>query len=124
LKKIIFGIACVSLTLFSCTEKKDKKASNKITHTAIEKGKKLFNSNTCNTCHKEQVKVIGPALKDIAAKYKVEKGNIVTFLQGKSKPIVDTNPGQIAIMQANLSITKPMKIKNLKAISEYIMSIE
>ncbi|ARV14620.1 c-type cytochrome [Polaribacter sp. SA4-12] len=124
MKKIILGIALVSLTLFSCTEKKDKKTSNKITLTAIEKGKKLFNSNTCNTCHKEQVKVIGPALKDIAAKYKIEEGNIVTFLQGKSKPIVDTKPGQTAIMQANLSITKPMKVENLKAISEYIMSIE
>ena len=124
MKKIILGFACVFLTLFSCTEKKDRKTSNKISHSTIEKGQKLFNSNTCNTCHKEQVKVIGPALKDIAAKYKVEKGNIVTFLQGKSKPIVDINPGQTAIMRVNLNITKPMKEENLKAISDYIMSIK
>ena len=91
---------------------------------SIEKGKKLFNSNSCNTCHHEQVKLIGPSLKDIAAKYKLEKENIVTFLQGESKAIVDLNPGQITMMKANLIVTKSMKVENLKAISEYIMSIE
>ena len=90
----------------------------------LKKEKKLFNSNACSTCHHEQVKLIGPALKDIAAKYKIEKGDIVTFLQGESKPIVDLTPGQVAMMKANLSVTKSMKIKKLKAISEYIMSIE
>jgi cytochrome c len=124
MKKIILGIACVSLTLFSCSEKKKKKPAYKKVVSSIEKGKNLFNSNSCSTCHHEQVKLIGPSLKDIAAKYKLEKGDIVTFLQGKSKAIVDLNPGQVTMMKANLSITKSMKIKNLKAISEYIMSIK
>ena len=95
-----------------------------ISTSSIEKGKKLFNSNTCNACHQEQMKVVGPALKDIAAKYRAKKGNIVVFLQGKSKAIVDTDPGQVAIMKASLSITKPMKTEDLKAISDYILSIK
>jgi cytochrome c len=124
LKKIILSIACVSFIFFSCSEKKKKKPSYKMAVSSIEKGKKLFNSNSCNTCHHEQVKLIGPSLKDIAAKYKLEKENIVTFLQGESKAIVDLNPGQITMMKANLIVTKSMKVENLKAISEYIMSIE
>ncbi|RFS22664.1 cytochrome C [Chitinophaga silvatica] len=33
------------------------------------KGEKLMAASDCGTCHKEGVKVVGPALKDIAAKY-------------------------------------------------------
>jgi cytochrome c len=124
MKKIILGIACISFILLSFTEKNEKETITTLTKSSIEKGKKLFNSNTCNACHQEQIKVVGPALKDIAAKYKAKKGNIVNFLQGKSKSIVDTDPGQTAIMQASLSITKAMKVEDLKAISEYILSIK
>jgi cytochrome c len=123
-KRIILSFICVSFLFFNCSEKKKKKPSYKVAQSSVEKGKTLFNSNACNTCHHEQVKLIGPSIKDIAVKYKIEKGNIVSFLQGQSKAIVDLNPGQIAMMKANLSITKSMKIKKLKAISEYIMSIE
>ena len=124
MKKIIVGIACVSFVLFSFTIKKEKEAITPISIASIEKGKELFTSKTCNACHQEKVKVVGPSLKDIAAKYKAKKGNIATFLQGKSKPIVDTNPGQVAIMNASLNITKPMKKEDLEAISKYIMSIK
>ena len=124
MKRIILSFICVSFLFFSCSEKKKKKPSYKVAQSSVEKGKTLFNSNACSTCHHEQVKLIGPSIKDIAVKYKIDKGNIVSFLQGKSKAIVDLNPGQIAMMKANLSSTESMKIKKLKAISEYIMSIE
>jgi cytochrome c len=124
MKKIIFGIAFVSLIFLSFTNKNNTETITPKMQSSIEKGKKLFNSKTCNACHQEQMKVVGPAIKDIAAKYKTKKGNIVTFLQGKSKAIVDTDPGQMAIMQASLSITKAMKAEDLKAISDYILSIK
>ena len=33
------------------------------------KGETLMAQNDCKTCHKEEMKVVGPALKDIAGKY-------------------------------------------------------
>lgn len=39
-------------------------------------GAKLMAASDCNTCHKEDVKVVGPALKDIAAKYPATDANI------------------------------------------------
>lgn len=42
----------------------------------------LLKKNGCVACHQAQVKVVGPALKDIAAKYKDRK-DAVTYLTGK-----------------------------------------
>ncbi|HVW97267.1 MAG TPA: c-type cytochrome [Mucilaginibacter sp.] len=39
-------------------------------------GAKLMAGSDCNTCHKADVKVVGPALKDIAAKYPPTDANI------------------------------------------------
>jgi len=126
MRKIIFSFAfitSVSFLIFSFAEKKD--TLTKVSQTpSIEKGKKLFKKNACTGCHQEQIKIVGPTVKDIAAKYKAEKGNLITFLQGKSKPIVDKDAGQIAIMNASLGITKRMKAEDLKAISDYIMSFK
>ncbi|WP_158841688.1 c-type cytochrome [Polaribacter sp. L3A8] len=121
MKKIILSPIALFFVLSSFTLKKET-----ITHTksSLENGKKLFNSKTCSACHQEKVKVVGPSLKDIAAKYKAKKGSIVLFLQGKAKPIVETDTGQTAIMQTSLSITKTMKVEDLKDISEYIMNIK
>jgi len=124
MKKIILGIAIVSFALLSFTIKNEKEITTAVTPSSVEKGKKLFNSKTCSACHQEKVKVIGPAIKDIAAKYKAKKGNLVAFLQGKSNAIVDTNPGQVAVMKASLNITKSMPKADLEAISKYILSVK
>jgi len=47
--------------------------------TAIAPGAKLMAAADCNTCHKENEKVIGPALVDIAAKYPPTEANIDTL---------------------------------------------
>jgi cytochrome c len=36
----------------------------------MAKGKALYDKYDCHTCHKVDVKVVGPAYKDVAAKYK------------------------------------------------------
>lgn len=126
MRKTISSIAfiiSITFVLFGFTDKNE--TFNTITQTSsIEKGKKLFAKNACMSCHQEQKKIVGPSVKDIAAKYKAEKGNLVSFLQGKSEAIVDKNAGQIAMMKASLGITKRMKAEDLKAISNYIMSIK
>ncbi len=42
-------------------------------------GAKLIGANDCTTCHKEDVKVVGPAFKDVAAKYPATEANIDTL---------------------------------------------
>ncbi|SDR99959.1 cytochrome c [Polaribacter sp. KT25b] len=125
MKKVIFSLAfivCVSFLIVSFTEKKE--ILNTIPQSSIDKGKRLFKKNACTGCHQEKTKVIGPSVKDIATKYKTEKGDLIAFLKGKNKPIVDKDPGQIAIMNASLGITKNMKAVDLKALYDYIMSIK
>ncbi len=91
----------------------------------VAKGKELFAAKTCSTCHAVDKKVVGPSLKDIAAKYAEKNGNIVQFLKGKAKPIVDTDPGQVAVMKANIDgILKDVKPDEMQAIAAYIRSVK
>jgi cytochrome c len=91
----------------------------------VELGKKLFTEKTCATCHQPAVKVIGPAIKDINKAYTENNGSIVKFLKEESKPIVDTDPGQVAIMKANLDgFVKDLTDKELAALAAYMRSIK
>jgi cytochrome c len=46
---------------------------------SMEPGAKLIAASDCSTCHKVDVKLIGPAFKDIAAKYPATDANIDTL---------------------------------------------
>ncbi|MFK7058564.1 c-type cytochrome [Flavobacterium oreochromis] len=84
-------------------------------------GKEIFEGKgVCYTCHKPDIKTVGPSLKEIAKLYKEKNGNIVDFLQEKSEPIVD--PSQYTTMKANFAITKNMPQEELKALEAYILS--
>lgn len=87
----------------------------------IAMGKKLFTDKTCTTCHALDSKVIGPSIKDMVKIYDEKGGNIVQFLKGNADPIVDTDPGQVAIMQANLDgFVKDMTPEELQAVAAYM----
>ena len=88
----------------------------------VADGKKLFASKGCVACHKEDAKLVGPALKVIAKTYADKKGNMVKFLKGNAESIVD--PAQFAVMKANLAITKAMKAEDLQALTAYIRSVK
>ncbi|TYP98753.1 cytochrome c [Tenacibaculum adriaticum] len=91
----------------------------------IAKGKALFTEKTCTTCHQTDKKVIGPSIKEITETYNKENASILLFLQSKSNPIVDIDPGQIAVMKANLDgFVKEMKEEELKSIELYMLSIK
>ena len=84
-------------------------------------GESIFKGKgTCVSCHKTDSKLIGPSLQDIAKMYKEKNGNIITFLKGDSKPIVD--PAQYALMQPNIVLTKTMTDEELKALEAYVYS--
>ena len=66
-------------------------------------------------------KLIGPSIKDMVKVYSEQGGDIVEFLKGNSPAIVETDPGQIAIMKANLdSFVKDLTAEELQAISVYM----
>ncbi len=89
------------------------------------KGKEVFTAKGCVACHAPDKKVVGPAIKDIAAKYASEKGNIVQFLKGKADAIVDTDPGQVAVMKANVDgVLKEFSGEELQAVAAYIRSVK
>jgi len=64
-------------------------------------GNRLFSEKTCITCHSVVRKKKGPSVVEIMRVYKKNNADIVAFLKGNSKPIVDTTASQVKIMQAN-----------------------
>ncbi|MDD5299321.1 MAG: c-type cytochrome [Gallionella sp.] len=46
---------------------------------AADNGEALFKKNNCGMCHTPASKAVGPALSDIAAKYKGDKGAQATL---------------------------------------------
>jgi len=85
-------------------------------------GKTLFASNGCVACHNPQNKTVGPSIKDIAAAYTGKKDDMIKFLRGEGKAIVD--PPQFAVMQPNIATTKKMTDAEVSAIADYMLSVK
>lgn len=132
-KHIFLNALVVTLfTLSSC--KTDEKKENLYTapadtaEGAIEElspsaklGQEIFDGKgNCFACHKPDQKIIGPSIAEIAKIYKEKNGNIVEFLKGNGKPIVD--PSQYEVMKTNFSITKNLSNEELKGLEDYIYS--
>jgi cytochrome c len=84
-------------------------------------GQEIFESKgNCFACHKPDQKIVGPSIEQIAQIYKDKNGDIVSFLKGNEKPLVD--PEQFAVMQTNFAVTKNMTDQELKALEAYIYS--
>jgi cytochrome c len=125
-------LAVLTLGFVSCGEKKETDPmgnpieESKATTTTLsseELGKELFEGKgMCATCHKEDAKIVGPSIKEIAKIYMDKKASISMFLQGEADPIVD--PTQFEIMKANFAITKTMTDEELKSLEDYMLSIK
>ncbi len=138
MKKSLFVLGLVAFIIASCGEKKKdevkkevetvkEEVKQEVTETAdnLELGKKLFTEKTCATCHQPDAKVIGPSIKDMNKIYAEQNGDMMKFLRGEAAPIVDTDPGQVAIMKANIDgFVKNMTDDELKAIVDYMLSIQ
>lgn len=130
MKSLLFTILFVFAA--SCGGKKDdqdfgKKETTETKEHAddafplAEKGKEIFEGKgTCATCHKSDVKLVGPSIQDIAKIYEEKNANIVTFLKGEGEPIVD--PTQYEVMKANLALTKTFSDEELQSLEQYIQS--
>ncbi len=115
------------LVFFASCGKEEKKESLYPESAATEKktpeqlGQEIFESKgNCFACHKPDQKIVGPSIAQIAQIYKDKGGDIVSFLKGNEKPIVD--PEQFSVMQTNFAITKAMSQEELKALEAYIYS--
>lgn len=134
MKTIIKSILFATLVVFtvSCGGKKDdqdfgkKEASeatkpNNSAFPLAEKGKEIFEGKgTCITCHKTDVKLVGPSLIDIAKIYKEKNASIATFLKGDEEAIVD--PTQYEVMKANFALTKTFTDEEREALEQYVLS--
>jgi len=85
-------------------------------------GKTLFAANGCVACHNPQNKTVGPSIKEIGAAYAGKKDDLVKFLRGEAKAVVD--PAQFAVMQPNLATTKKMTDAEVGAIADYMLSVK
>ena len=130
-----FAVFALAILLTNCGEKKEtdaygnpveekKEATTEATaDPLLAKGQELFEGKgTCATCHKADVKVVGPAIKDIAKIYKEKGASIASFINGEGEPLVDAS--QYEIMKANFVITKAMSAEDRKALEAYMMSFE
>ncbi len=87
----------------------------------VKRGEKIFKDKGCVVCHQLDVKLIGPATKEISKAYAGKKENLNSFLKGNSKSIID--PAQHALMEPQIAITKAMSDAERMAIVEYLLSI-
>ncbi|MEC4048066.1 c-type cytochrome [Flavobacterium sp. SUN046] len=130
---IKLSIGILILALWSCggnkkedqygnpAGKDDKKTTEDTAFPLAEKGKAIFEGKgTCITCHKPDLKLVGPSLVDISKIYTEKKGNIVNFLKGEAEPIVD--PSQFEVMKANFALTKTFSNEELQSLEQYIYS--
>jgi len=83
-------------------------------------GKALFTSNGCTACHNMTAKTVGPSVVTIGKGYAGKKDELVKFLNGEGKAIVD--PAQFAMMQPQLNTTKKMSDAERAAIADYFLT--
>lgn len=138
MKKILFVFAVFSLLIISCGETKkedviievetpqEEAAKTPATgNDMIALGEKLFTDKTCVSCHQLDAKIVGPSIKDIVKVYDQNDASIVDFLKGTQEAIVETDPGQVAIMKANLDgFVKDLKEEDLQALAAYMESVK
>ena len=138
MKKILFVFAVSSLLMISCGETKKEDVKKEIEAPVeaakeapaagadmIAMGEKLFTDKTCVSCHQADAKIVGPSIKDIVKIYDQYDASLVEFLKGDKEAIVETDPGQVAIMKANLDgFVKDLKDEELQALAAYMKSVK
>ncbi len=130
----LFSFFIVFLIVSSCNmDKKSKEVEKNVVpergelskDSQIFLGNRLFSEKTCITCHDVNRIKIGPSVKEIMKVYREKNGDIVAFLKGEAKPIVDTTVSQVAIMQANIDgFLKNISDEELKTIATYMLHVD
>lgn len=129
----ILSLLAVILLLISC---KSERKINTVERTVPERGElsmdsqiflgnRLFSEKTCIKCHSVNSVKKGPSIKEIVAVYKEKEGDIVDFLKGNAKPIMDVTSEQIAMMQENIDgFLKNISDEEMNSIATYMMHVD
>ena len=123
MKKLVL-LVCL-FVLISCKKESEETFGQpnptEVSQTPEELGKSIFEGKgNCAACHRIDEKLVGPSVKEIAKSYKVQNGDLVSFLKDEAKPIID--PSQYEMMKTNLALTKEMSDEELKGLEAYIYS--
>jgi cytochrome c len=135
MKKNTLLIGCLLFTTFyllSCDNKPERKNTRKtidyikqipgkndsIPAKVVEKGEVLISYSDCYTCHKEDQRSVGPAFKDIAKRYPVNKVYIEMLAQkviiGGSRnwgyAVMDPHP-KLSFEDAKIMVTYILSLK-------------
>jgi len=80
-------------------------------------GAKLIASSDCLGCHKEDVKLVGPAYKDVAAKYPATEANI-TMLANR---VITGGKGHWG--EIPMSAHPALSLSDAKEMTKYVLSL-
>lgn len=130
----LYTVLIAFLLLYNCNSEKKAAVDDKkevppraelSQDSKIFLGNRLFSEKTCITCHDINTVKKAPSVVEIMTVYRENNADIVAFLKGKSKPIVDNTPSQVAIMQDNINgFLKKITDVELDAIATYMMHVD
>ena len=132
-KPILIGCLFVTFYLLCCKNKPDHNNTRKpidyikqipgrndsISADVAEKGEVLISYSDCYTCHKEDQRSVGPAFKDVAKRYPVNKVYIEMLAQkvivggsgGWGSPKMDPHP-KLSFEDAKMMVTYILSLKS------------
>jgi len=84
----------------------------------IAAGKALISTSDCLTCHKLDVKIVGPAYKDVAAKYKPTDENVAML----AKKVIEGGSGNWGPVA--MSPHPNLATADVKKMVKYVLSVK
>jgi cytochrome c len=90
----------------------------KVSAVDLEQGKQLLSKSDCLTCHKVDVKIVGPAYNDVAKKYPANEANYALL----SKKVIEGGSGVWG--QVAMSPHPSLAPADVKKMVQYILSLK
>ena len=102
----------------SSTDTNANKTGTESSGPSAAPGAKLIASADCNTCHKVDQKVIGPAFQDVAAKYPATEANIDTL----ANKVIRGGKGNWGDIQ--MAAHPTLSVSDAQQMVKYILSLK
>lgn len=87
----------------------------------VQASAELAKSSGCMNCHNVDTKLVGPALKDVAAKYAGQEG-AAEYLAGKIKK--GSDPAKLVWGTIPMPPNANVSDENAKTLAEFILSLK
>jgi len=83
-------------------------------------GEKIFKKLNCHSCHYQKEEGFAPSLKSISKAYKNKKEELIKYLKGEAKAIIDIDREDF--MKPYIKQTKSLESKDLDKLADYLLS--